>query len=171
MNLDVAPRFAPRFDCLLQDAEATDALARAVAPLLSAGDLLLLNGDLGSGKTSFARALIRALPGPDGEDRSEEEVPSPTFTLVQTYERAIAEVWHLDLYRLSAPEEIYELGWEEAEGKALILVEWPERLGDLVPEEALTLHFCHEGSGRRVTISGNAAWGQRLAPLESLLAA
>lgn len=156
---------ADPLDCLLHDAEATEALARRLAPLFRAGDTLLLTGDLGSGKTSFARAVIRALPGPLGEDLSHEEVPSPTFTLVQIYERAVAPVWHFDLYRLSAAEEIYELGWEEADGEALVLVEWPERLGALAPPDALTLTFAYEGAGRRVTLAGNSAWRQRLAAL------
>ncbi len=162
---------AIQLDCLLRDAEATEALAERVAPLLRAGDMLLLNGDLGCGKTSFARALIRALPGPEGEDLHEEEVPSPTFTLVQIYERRVAPVWHFDLYRLSAADEIYELGWEEAEGRALCLIEWPERLGTLAPKTALTLHFTYEGSGRRLTLRGDLAWRKRLTALQPFLPA
>lgn len=155
-------------DCLLYDAEATAALAERLAPLLRAGDMLLLTGDLGSGKTSFARALIRALPGPNGEDMSQDEVPSPTFTLVQIYERRLAAVWHFDLYRLSAAEEIYELGWEEAVGQAICLIEWPERLGRLAPHSALTLSFAYEGSGRRLTLAGDRDWRERLSALEPL---
>ncbi len=153
-------------DCLLHDADATASLARRLAPLLAAGDVLLLTGDLGSGKTSFARALIQALPGPGGSDCSGEEVPSPTFTLVQIYERAVAEIWHFDLYRLSQPEEVYELGWEEALGEAILLIEWPERLGPLTPETALTLDFSFENGGRRVVFTGDAAWQTRLAGLK-----
>lgn len=153
-------------DCLLHDADATASLARRLAPLLASGDVLLLTGDLGSGKTSFARALIQALPGPGGSDCSGEEVPSPTFTLVQVYERAVAEIWHFDLYRLGQPEEIYELGWEEALGEAILLIEWPERLGALTPEAALTLDFSFEKDGRRVVFTGDAAWQARLAGLE-----
>ncbi len=150
-------------DCLLPDADATEALARRLAPLLSGGDVILLTGDLGSGKTSFARALIRALPAADESDCSAEEVPSPTFTLVQVYERRVAPVWHFDLYRLSAAEEVYELGWEEALGEAILLVEWPERLGGLTPEGALTIGFTFEGEGRRATLDGGPGWQARLA--------
>ena len=156
---------APLLSRLLPDAEATAALARDLAPRLRAGDVLLLEGDLGAGKSSFARALIRALPGPAGEDRSGEEVPSPTFTLVQIYERRPAAVWHFDLYRLSDPEEVYELGWEEALGGALLLVEWPERLGRLAPPEALRLRLAIEGEGRRAALEGPAPWARRLAGL------
>ncbi len=162
---------ASPLDCLLYDAEATEAFAESLAPLLAPGDILLLTGDLGSGKTSFARALIRALPGVQGEDLHDEEVPSPTFTLVQIYERRLAPVWHFDLYRLTAAEEVYELGWEEAAGEALVLVEWPERLGALKPQSALTLHFAYEGAGRRLTLQGDGAWRQRLTTLQPLLQA
>lgn len=154
--------------CLLSDPDATQSLARALASRLRAGDLLLLQGDLGSGKTTLARALIRALPGADGRLREDEEVPSPTFTLVQTYERQLAEVWHFDLYRLSEAEEIYELGWEEALGQALMLVEWPERLGSLAPPEALTIALAIQGSGRLATFAGKADWRRRLAGLPGL---
>src|SRR5476651_1643231 len=87
----------------------TQAEAVRLAATMKAGDVLLLEGDLGSGKTVFARALIRALA-----DDSSLEVPSPTFTLVQTYDTPRGTVWHFDLYRLEEPEEIYEIGWEEA---------------------------------------------------------
>jgi tRNA threonylcarbamoyladenosine biosynthesis protein TsaE len=98
------------FALVLPDEAATLALARRLAPLLRAGDVIALFGDLGSGKTTFARALIRALPGPAGEDARDEVVPSPTFTLLQVYERTPAPVWHFDLYRLATPEEVFELG-------------------------------------------------------------
>ncbi|MEO1190702.1 MAG: tRNA (adenosine(37)-N6)-threonylcarbamoyltransferase complex ATPase subunit type 1 TsaE [Pseudomonadota bacterium] len=154
----------------LPDLAATEALAVALAPLLQAGDVLLLSGDLGAGKTSFARALIQALPGPDGEDCSDEAVPSPTFTLLQVYPRRPAEIWHFDLYRLSQAEEIYELGWEEARDQAIALIEWPERMGDLAPAGALTLRFdaAPEGleAGRSLRLDGPAIWGARLAGLD-----
>ncbi len=155
-------------DYLLADADATAALAQRLAPLLRGGDMLLLTGDLGSGKTSFARALIRALPGPAGEDCSDEEVPSPTFTLVQIYERRGAPIWHFDLYRLSAADEVYELGWEDALEEAVVLIEWPERLGGLAPQNALTLYFTYHDGGRRLTFQGDAAWLDRLASLTGL---
>jgi len=157
---------APTHCRTLADGEATEALARAIAAVLRPGDVVLLAGPLGSGKTTFARALIRALPGPAGEDRSGEEVPSPTFTLVQIYERRPAPVWHFDLYRLSDPEEVWELGWEEALGEAVVLVEWPERLGRLAPPEALRLTLSHAGEGRLARLEGGADWAARLAALD-----
>ncbi|OWJ80640.1 tRNA (adenosine(37)-N6)-threonylcarbamoyltransferase complex ATPase subunit type 1 TsaE [Haematobacter genomosp. 1] len=141
--------------------EATDALARLMEPLLRPGDVLLLDGSVGAGKSHFARALIRARHG------AETEVPSPTFTLVQTYGAEGDEIWHSDLYRLSQPDEIVELGLEDAFTTAITLVEWPDRLGSLTPEGALTLAFrpTREGESRSVTLTGNAGWAARLQPL------
>lgn len=118
---------------IAENEEDTARCAATLAARLMPGDVLLLSGDLGAGKTAFARALIRTLK----EDQA-LEVPSPTFTLVQTYDTKTAPVWHFDLYRLKDPEEIYELGWEEAlAGDAIVLVEWPQRLGTLAPREYL----------------------------------
>jgi tRNA threonylcarbamoyladenosine biosynthesis protein TsaE len=110
------------------------ALAARLAPYLRAGDLVCLKGTLGMGKSVFARALIRALAANPGLD-----VPSPTFTLVQTYEAGGASVWHFDLYRLENPEEIFELGWEDARAEAISIVEWPERLGSFLPADRLDI--------------------------------
>lgn len=146
----------------LPDEAATTALARAVAPCLRAGDVMALRGDLGAGKTAFARALIRALCG------EETEVPSPTFTLVQMYDAPDVSLWHFDLYRLSGPDEVYEVGWDEARD-GIVLVEWPERLGPLLPPERLDLTLTITGPGaageeaRRATLSGPALWAERLA--------
>lgn len=129
----------------LPDDAATDDLAKQFAPRLKAGDVLLLSGQIGAGKTHFSRALIRALFG------AGTEVPSPSFTLVQTYEGEGTEVWHADLYRLSHPDEVIELGLEAAFSTAICLVEWPDRLGELRPEGALQLNFATEGAGRRVS--------------------
>lgn len=154
----------------LPDLAATERLGRALAALLRRGDVVALFGDLGAGKTSLARALIRALPGPEGS--AEEEVPSPTFTLVQVYERAPAPVWHFDLYRIEDPEEIHELGLSEALAEGITLIEWPERLGDLLPTAALcvTLGFVESGSeagndSREALLEGGGDWPQRLAEL------
>lgn len=141
--------------CLLPDPDATDALARRLAPCLRAGDVLLLEGQIGAGKTHFARALIHAL----GVD---EDVPSPTFTLIQTYEAPGFEIWHADLYRLTHPDEAVELGLHEAFESALCLVEWPEKLGVEVPEKALTLRFRVLEQGRAVEFSGKGDWQERL---------
>ncbi|SFB04542.1 tRNA threonylcarbamoyladenosine biosynthesis protein TsaE [Poseidonocella pacifica] len=131
----------------LPDAEATAALAARMAPYVGPGRVLLLVGDIGAGKSHFARALIHARSGPI-------DVPSPTYTLVQTYPDPEAEIWHADLYRLGDPDECLELGLTEAFETAFCMIEWPDRLGDLSPEGALTLTLEQEGEGRR----GRFAW-------------
>ncbi len=136
-------------DCLslyLPDDSATDRLGGWLAERLGAGDCLLLEGPIGAGKSHLARALIRAKLG------RMEDVPSPSFTLVQTYEADGLEIWHSDLYRLSHPDEVMELGLEEAFATALTLVEWPDRLGSLAPSNAARLTLSHEGEGRRVVL-------------------
>ena len=144
----------------LPDPEATDRIARHLAPRLRAGDVLLLSGPVGAAKTHFARALIRARLGRD------EDVPSPTFTLVQTYDAGDLEIWHADLYRLSDPAEIEELGLTEAFDTAICLVEWPDRLSDLRPADALDLAFAHAETGRDVTLSWSSGdWSTRLSDL------
>ena len=120
-----------RINYHLADPAATEALARRFAPALGAGDTLLLAGPIGAGKPHFARALIRARLG------REEEVPSPTYTLVQTYDDGATEIWHADLYRLGDAGEVAELGLEEAFSSAICLVEWPELIEGLIPETAV----------------------------------
>ncbi len=116
--------------------DETARIAAELAAKTKVGDMLFLRGPLGSGKSVFARALIRALAGDPGL-----EVPSPTFTLVQTYDTQAGALWHFDFYRLKNPEEIYELGWEEALAGGVILAEWPERLGGLLPPAHLDIRF------------------------------
>lgn len=116
---------------LSQTEAETEAIARSFGLTLGPGDAVCLWGGLGAGKSVFCRALIRSLCA-----APELEVPSPTFTLVQTYEGGEVPgfaIWHFDFYRLASPEEVYETGWEEALGQGLILAEWPERLGALLP--------------------------------------
>ncbi|MEI6556936.1 MAG: tRNA (adenosine(37)-N6)-threonylcarbamoyltransferase complex ATPase subunit type 1 TsaE [Rhodospirillaceae bacterium] len=142
----------------LPDPEATERLAAALAPLLRPGDVVALGGDLGAGKTTLARALIRSLAA-----NPEEEVPSPTFTLVQSYETPAGPVWHFDLYRLAGADEIEELGWDEALGSAIVLVEWPERLGRLAPPDRLGLTLTATGPGsREARLHGGGPWAARL---------
>ena len=141
--------------------DATARLAAALAPLLRAGDVVALEGELGAGKTAFARALIRELTGRD------EDVPSPTFTLVQTYETADFDIWHFDLYRLEKPEDAFELGIEDAMAEGLTLIEWPDRLGPYLPRGRLTVAIAY-GAGeteRVVTLAGGGDWPARLGAL------
>ena len=118
----------------LPDEDATTRLAEDVAAALAPGDTIALSGGLGAGKTTFARALIRALA-----DDPELEVPSPTFTLAQGYTAGPVPVTHFDLYRLGAPEELDELGLEEALAGGAALVEWPERADGMLPAERLDI--------------------------------
>ncbi len=144
---------------VLTDAAATIALAARIAPLLGTGDTILLSGDIGAGKTCFARGLIRALLGP------EEEVPSPTFTLVQIYDDGPVPIWHCDLYRLTGPDGVIELGLDAAFATAICLIEWPDRLGNVVPPDALRLRLTARQTDHIAEFSGNAAWADRLGVL------
>lgn len=135
----------------LPDAAATARLGVGLGRRLSAGDVLLLEGMIGAGKTHLARALIQSRLAAFGRA---EDVPSPTFTLVQVYDAGALEIWHADLYRLSDPQEIAELGLDEAFRGALCLVEWPERLGPWRPGGAITLRLDLSGEGRRAVLSG-----------------
>lgn len=147
----------------LPSPEATTALAEWLAPRLHPGDVLLLSGPIGAGKTHFARALIQARLAAVG---LYEDVPSPTFTLVQVYDVGGAEIWHADLYRLTHPDEVIELGLEQAFDDAICLVEWPDRLGAATPADALSLTFTAEGEeGRILTASGGDRWADRLQAL------
>lgn len=122
----------------LNSQDQTDRFASALAPLLRAGDTILLSGGLGAGKTHFARRIIQTRLA---AANLFEDVPSPTFTLVQTYDDGTVEIWHSDLYRLGSSDEVIELGLEEAFTNAISLVEWPDRLDDLTPGNALHLSF------------------------------
>ena len=113
-------------------------MAVAFSAHLKGGDSLLLSGPVGAGKTHFARSIIQAMMARDGEV---EDVPSPTFTLVQVYETSVGEVWHTDLYRLTHVDELTELGLDDAFDTAITLVEWPDRLGAARPERHLDLSF------------------------------
>jgi len=147
------------FTISLADEAATRRLGARLTGVLAAGDVLALAGELGAGKTTLARGLIQAALG------GCEPVPSPTFTLVQTYEpEEGSAIWHFDLYRLTDPEELIEIGWEEAMSGGIVLVEWPERAGDALPRETLWLRLEEEGRGRRAVFEGEGdAWQGRLA--------
>ncbi|TAD89813.1 MAG: tRNA (adenosine(37)-N6)-threonylcarbamoyltransferase complex ATPase subunit type 1 TsaE [Alphaproteobacteria bacterium] len=138
---------------VLGDEAATQAVGARLGRAARPDDVVALTGPLGAGKSAFARAFIRARAG------AEIEVPSPTFTLVQTYELASGVIWHVDLYRLAAPEEALELGLEDAFTNALCLIEWPERLGDMLPLRALTVRLDHAGTGRSLAFHpGTRPW-------------
>ncbi|SMY07213.1 tRNA (adenosine(37)-N6)-threonylcarbamoyltransferase complex ATPase subunit type 1 TsaE [Flavimaricola marinus] len=135
----------------------TQALAARLAEVLHPGDVILLSGPIGAGKSALARALIRArLNNPN------EDVPSPTFTLVQTYEHPSGDIWHCDLYRLGHPDEVFELGLDDAFDTAICLIEWPDRLGSLQPKGALTIEMAAGDGGHSARVSGPEAWQSRL---------
>ena len=149
----------PHLTLTLNSEDDTARLGQRMAQLLEPGDVLLLKGPVGAGKTFFARSLILSLL------TKPEDVPSPTFTLVQTYEAPAFEIWHCDLYRLTGAEEALELGLEDAMESAVCLIEWPERLGGLTPDKALTLAF-ETGEAenyRRITLSSaDPRWRSRI---------
>ena len=147
----------------LDGEEATAELAAEIASLAEDGDVIALSGELGTGKTTFARAFLR-------EWGVQEEIPSPTFTLVQTYELEAGTIWHFDLYRLEKPDDALELDIEDAFTEGISLIEWPERLGAYLPWERLDLRFVigEREDVRRVEIEGTDEWADRLMELEGL---
>ncbi len=145
----------------LADADAVERLGAAIAARLWPGEAVCLWGPLGAGKSTLARGLIRALTSPD------EEVPSPTFTLVQTYDGvrpdgATLAVAHLDLYRVARADEAFELGLGEALEDGAAVIEWPERLDGALPPDRLDVEIrVPEGGGRELTLSGHGGWSGR----------
>jgi tRNA threonylcarbamoyladenosine biosynthesis protein TsaE len=139
----------------LPDAAATEALAARLAARTRPGDAILLEGPLGAGKSTLARAFLRAA---SGDPRL--EVPSPTFTLVQGYDLPIGAAHHFDLWRLDGPADLAELGWEEAR-EGIVLVEWPDRLGELAPADALTIALA-PGAAEDQRIATLTGWPGRL---------
>jgi len=143
----------------LADEAATRRLGAAIAAALRPGEAVCLSGPLGAGKSTLARALVRALTTPD------EDVPSPTFTLVQFYEGARLKVAHFDLYRLSNPDEAYEIGLDEALEDGAAVIEWPERLAGRLPPDRLDVGIAFGDGlgdeGRRATLTPHGAWEGR----------
>ncbi len=139
----------------LPDLSATGRLAARIAAGLQAGNCVALKGDLGAGKTTLARAILQALG-------VTEHVPSPTFTLVQSYETTRGSVFHFDLYRIEVPSELEELGFDEALDQGIVLVEWPERAEGRMPSDVLNVALTMD-TERSATVSGASYWKTYLA--------
>jgi tRNA threonylcarbamoyladenosine biosynthesis protein TsaE len=141
---------------ILADAAATDAAGRALAPCIRAEDVIALSGDLGAGKTSFARGILAGLG-------LAEEAPSPSFALVIPYAPPDVRlpIWHVDLYRLDDADEVEQLGLDDALIDSALIIEWPERMGARLWPEALRLHFEVIEGGRRLTVAAPPSWEGR----------
>jgi tRNA threonylcarbamoyladenosine biosynthesis protein TsaE len=137
---------------MLADEAATARLGAAIARALKPGEAVCLSGPLGAGKSTLARALIRTLTTPD------EDVPSPTFTLVQFYDGQGLKIAHFDLYRLTSPEEAYEIGLDEALEDGAAVIEWPERLEGSLPPDRLDVEIALDGAGRQARLTPFGAW-------------
>ncbi|MEM6311840.1 MAG: tRNA (adenosine(37)-N6)-threonylcarbamoyltransferase complex ATPase subunit type 1 TsaE [Pseudomonadota bacterium] len=144
---------------VLKSPDDTTEFAHRFAACLKAGDTILFSGGIGAGKTHFARAVIQSLL------LEPEDVPSPTFTLVQTYDTSLGPLWHADLYRLTGSGDVFELGLIDAFGKEICLIEWPDRLGEDWPDAALDIALqmtATEGERHVRMTSNNTAWEDRL---------
>ena len=158
------PRAAPARETTWEigDIAATEVLAQRVARGAARGDVIGLSGPLGTGKTTFARFFIAALGGT-------EEVPSPTFSLVQTYPLGGVAVWHFDLYRLQSADDVFELGIEEAFAEGISLIEWPENMAGHLPDDRLEISLAWgavEGA-RHARLRAHGGWCQRLGALNA----
>ena len=144
----------------LASPSATAALARQLAALALAGDVVTLAGDLGSGKTTFAGAFLRARGwgGP---------VPSPTLTLAQIYDTLAPPVWHLDCDRMQSADEVFDTGWDDARATGILLIEWPDRITALLPPDRLEIHITHHADARVATLTGYGSWHHRLQHLHT----
>jgi tRNA threonylcarbamoyladenosine biosynthesis protein TsaE len=145
-------------DFRLDNQAATERLGATLSKTVQAGDAICLRGPLGAGKSTLARALIRALTRPD------EEAPSPTFTLVQVYDGREFPIAHFDLYRLTSADEAYELGLDEALAEGAAVIEWPERLGRHLPASRLDIEIAIDGEARRARLTPHGDFEGR--PLE-----
>lgn len=132
--------------CFSQNEKETISFAKKFAKTLKGDEIIALWGTLGMGKTVFAKAIIQALTG------RKEDVPSPTFTLLQTYDTPIGQVFHFDFYRLKNPTEAYEIGIEDAFESGICLIEWPEKIGKLLPKKAINIYFKLMDDGRLITV-------------------
>jgi tRNA threonylcarbamoyl adenosine modification protein YjeE len=146
-------------DMDLPSEAATVSIARRLAAVARSGDVIALSGDLGAGKTCFARGFIAALTG------QAEEAPSPTFTLLQTYDSDAGTIWHFDLYRLTRADDALEIGLEDALAEGITLIEWPERIANLLPRERLDVALSFQrgnDSARHLDLAGRGGWAARL---------
>ena len=141
-----------------QSEEETAAVGRELASSLLPGDVVLLSGDLGAGKTAFVRGLA------EGLGVSRDEVSSPTFTLIQEYRGGRLPLFHVDLYRIEDPGDLEELGLDDARADSALLIEWPERMGAALWPDELCLHIERDGAARRLTWQAPAAWEGRWPP-------
>ena len=140
----------------LADEKAAAAFGAKLATALKPGAVICLDGPLGAGKTTVSRGIIQAYAGA-------REVPSPTFTLVETYDGPHGALWHFDLYRLEKPQDLWELGLEEALEEGIVLVEWPDRAVSILPKDALSISFeILENDARRVTLKAPETWREPL---------
>jgi len=145
----------PQKTILLATPDDTLALGARLAAVLKVGDVIALTGELGAGKTTVSRGLIQAISG-------DIEVPSPTYTLLQTYLADGFDVYHFDFYRLEKPEDSLELGLDDALDYGASLMEWPERLGRYLPEDNLSVNITFRGEGRLATLTAGPSWKVRL---------
>lgn len=148
-------------EIFLSSEDETTAFGRDIAPHLQAGDVLLLSGPIGAGKTHFARAVIQSRLAAVGRA---EDVPSPTFTLVQIYDDGVTELWHADLYRLTDPQEVFELGLDDAFDTGIVLIEWPDRLGDAHPPGALHIAFSGNDDTRHLSLTSTDPRWEQIVP-------
>lgn len=156
----MAPLFSvPEHGTLpLASEQDTANIGAKLAEFAQTGDVICLRGALGAGKTTFARGFIQHI------SRTSEEIVSPTFTLVQTYESERGSIWHFDLYRIDDPNDVVELGLEDALAEGITLIEWPERLGPHAPPAPLEIEITSsaDGTARQIRLSGKEKWHDRL---------
>ncbi|MEM9495333.1 MAG: tRNA (adenosine(37)-N6)-threonylcarbamoyltransferase complex ATPase subunit type 1 TsaE [Pseudomonadota bacterium] len=145
------------FSLSLPTENAAQEAGAALSPFFRCGDVLTLSGPLGAGKTTFARAIIKALCGA-------ADIPSPTYTLVEIYDAPDFALWHFDLYRLEKPDDIWELGFEDCLETGMAIIEWPERAAGLLPAQRLDFSFAMTAPARTLSAVGDEAWAARLAP-------
>lgn len=149
------------FEHHLQNETETAELGAKIATIVQKSDVICLIGPLGAGKTCFARGFVRSAGGAGAD----AEIPSPTFTLVQTYEAPAFTIWHFDFYRIESPEEVYELGVEEAFDTGVSLVEWPEKAPEVLPPDRLEIFLAPQGEGRSIRLAGGPHWATRIEKL------